>query len=106
MRVFISLLFIINLSYGALWSSSGDDGIRGAFREYNNRVKSENNKVTKRYENMKNGVVENILNNDKLKLELLSKHNTLLLDETTEKYNYELEFNKLKHLLNIEGTEK
>lgn len=104
MRIFLSLILLLNFGFSAVWSSSSEDGINQAFDEYNNKIKTKNNNIVKRYNEINNGVVDKILKNDELKKELLKRHKILLVDETTEKYGLELEFERLKQLLNNEGT--
>lgn len=103
-RLVALLITFVSFNFGAVWSSSVQDGIYQAFEEYDNRIKIENNKIVNKYSNIKNGVIKRIVKNNKLKNELLNKQKILLLNETTDKYNLELEIDRLKQLLNNNGT--
>lgn len=102
-KILVLLALCLNLAFGAVWSSSSQDGIVSAFEEYNNVVRRENNIIVKRYNILSNTTIDKILENDTLKRDILIYHRELLKEETLDKNSLAIEVERLKHLLDNEA---
>lgn len=103
MNKIIAILMIINICNAGTWSSSGDDGIREAFNEYNNLVKQKNDKIKKQYETLNKKEIEKILKRFEAKKDFLSAYKALLKQELLDIKNFQAELVRYKLLTDNEA---
>lgn len=103
-KILLIFIFSVKFLLGAVWSSSGEDGINQAFQEYDNKVKQLNEKTIQNYEQISKTQVDKVVENDELKKRLLINHRELLKSESIEKQMIDMTNAKLKMLIDNEAT--
>lgn len=102
-KILLSILLFVNLGFGAIWSSSAQDGIAQAFAEYDAKIRVLNSQILRNYDRIL-AQAEEIAKNCETKRRLLDNQSELLKNEIFEQENINFNFKKLKLLLDNEAT--
>ena len=102
-KIVLSVLLFANLTFGAIWSSSAQDGITQAFAEYDAKIRALNSQIIQNYNRIL-AQAEEIVKNCETKRRLLENQSELLKNGTLEQENINFNFKKLKLLLDNEAT--
>ncbi|TEY00733.1 hypothetical protein [Campylobacter sp. US33a] len=108
-KILFSCLFLIH-SYGAVWSSSGDDGIRNSFDNLTNLVDQKNEESKRKWSEEIQPLIEKIKEQTLIKEQLIKEINALEIETTMENKNMIFLLEQEKKLLgnyeNILGIQK
>lgn len=102
-KILLSVLLFANLTFGAIWSSSAQDGIIQAFAEYDAKIRALNSQILRNYDRIL-AQAEEIAKNCETKRRLLDNQSELLKNEIFEQENINFNFKKLKLLLDNEAA--